>query len=313
MANENQLSRFGAYGRSADTQNQGGVNVPVAPNAKYHFVGAATLPSYSDFLQEFKGQDADGGNRVFPSLVAALADANVVASRGDVLYVLPGHTETITGAAGILVSKAGLTIVGLGNGALRPTFTFTTAVGASFDITGANTLIQNCIFVTGVDNQTAVNNVTAADVTFDNCEWQFSNGTVGAAVCVLTAATATRLRVTNSRFVGPAVNAGTTLAAAIQHEAGTDYTIQNNYFTGKMTQAIKNVATVLRGLIDNNRFVVATGTVAITMAAASTPFITNNRMNVASGTTPIVAAAGFVAGNVYSAAAGVTAGTASTI
>jgi hypothetical protein len=158
-----------------------------------------------------------------------------------------------------------------------------------------------------------MNNVNKADVSFDSCEWIISNGTVGAALGILTAATADRLRVTNSRFTGPAVNAGTTCAGCIQHESGVDYVISGNYFAGKMTQAIKNVATVLRGLIDSNRFVIGTGTVAITMAAASTPFITNNRINVASGTAPIVAAAGFVAGNVYSAAAGVTAGTASTI
>ena len=69
-----------------------------------------------------------------------------------------------------------------------------------------------------------------------------------------------------------------------------------------MTQAILNATTVLRGLIDSNRFVISTGTLAISVAAASTPFITNNRINVPSGTAPITAAAGFVAGNVYSAA-----------
>lgn len=310
---ENQLSRFGAYGRSADIQNAGGVSIPVAPNAKYFFVGATSLPSYADFVNEFKGYDSDGVTRVFPTLVAAIADSGVVAARGDVIYVLPGHAETIVAAAGVAISKSGVAIVGLGNGGARPTFTFTTAAAASFDVTAANVLVQNCVFVTGVDNQTAINNVSAADVAFDNCEWQFSNGTVGAALCVLTAATATRLRVTNSRAVGPAVNAGTTLTAVIKHESGTDYVIENNYFAGKMTQAIVNVATILRGKINNNVIVVATGTSAITMAAASTPMITNNRMNVASGTAPITAAAGFVAGNVYSAAAGVTAGVASTI
>jgi hypothetical protein len=73
-----------------------------------------------------------------------------------------------------------------------------------------------------------------------------------------------------------------------------------------MTQAIKNVATVLRGVIDGNRAIIGTGTLFATMAAASTPFIVDNRINVPSGTTPITAAAGFVAGNQYSAAAGVT-------
>jgi len=72
-----------------------------------------------------------------------------------------------------------------------------------------------------------------------------------------------------------------------------------------MTQAILNATALLRGVIDNNRFVIATGTLAISVHASSTPFISNNRINVPSGTTPITAAAGFVAGNIYSAAAGV--------
>lgn len=302
MSHNNQLSRYGALTKILPL---------MSPSAKVFFVGAVTLPSYADFTSDFP-VDKDGGNRTFPTLATALADSNTVASRGDVILVLPGHTETITGAAGVNINEAGVSIIGLGNGALRPTFTFTTAVAASFDVSAANILIQNIRFVCGVDNQTAINNVTTADVTFDNCEWIISNGTVGAAIGILTAATADRLKVTNSRFTGPAVNAGTTCAACIQHESGVDYVIQNNYFAGKMTRAILNVATVLRGLIDNNRFVVGTGTVAITMAAASTPFITNNRINVPSGTAPVVAAAGFVAGNAYSAAAGVTAGTALT-
>lgn len=312
MANENQLTRFGAYGRSADVANSAGINIPIAPNAKYFFVGAATLPSYADFQQEFKGQDQDGGNRIFPTVGAMLADANVVASRGDVIYLLPGHTETITTAAGIALSIAGISLIGLGNGSLRPTFTFTTSTAASFDVTAANILVQNIRFVCGIDAQIAMNNVNKADVTFDNCEWIISNGTVGAVLGVLTAATADRLRITNHRFVGPAINTGTTCTACIQHESGVDYVIQNGYFAGKMTQAIKNVATVLRGRITANDFVIGTGTVAVTMAAASTPYITNNNFNVASGTAPVVAAAGFVNGNHYSAAAGVTAGTAST-
>lgn len=303
MANENQLTRYGSISKTLPL---------MAPNAKFFFVGAATLPSYADFLSEY-GIDKDGGNRVFPTLAAMIADANTVASRGDVILVMPGHTETIVGAAGVALNEAGLTIIGLGSGSLRPTITFTTSTAASFDISAANSWIENIVFTCGIDAQLAMVNVTAADVTFMKCEFNTNSGTVGAVAGILTAATATRLRVEECRFLGPAVNSGTTTTAQIKHEVGVDYIIKNNYFTGKMTQAIVNVATVLRGLIDSNRFVVATGTVAITMAAASTPFITNNRINVPSGTAPIVAAAGFVAGNVYSAAAGVTAGTASTI
>lgn len=257
-----------------------------------------------------------GGSGITPAdayatLIAAQTGA--VASNDDVIFVLPGHTETVVGAAGMTFSKAGVTYRGVGNGYDRPTISFTTSTAAQIVVSGAKITFQNLIFdLTGVNAIVAAISVTGADVAFEDCEFLLSTGTNAPVLGILTAATATRLRIERCRFVGPAVSTST-VTACVQHEAGTDYLIKDCYFAGKMTQAILNVATVLRGLIDANRFVIGTGTVAITMAAASTPFITNNRINVPSGTAPIVAAAGFVAGNTYSAAAGVTAGTAVTI
>lgn len=253
----------------------------------------------------------DGTPTVFTTLTLALAKC--VAGRADTIYIAPGHTETITGAAGINVNVADVRIIGMGSGVSRPTFTFTTAAAASFDVNSANAYIKNVVFVCGIDAQTAMNNVAATDVTFQACEWRTNSGTVGAILGVLTAATSDRLIINSCRFLGPATNTGTTTTAQIQYEAAVDIQITNCYFTGKMTQAVLNVTgTVLRGLISSNNFVIATGTKAIAVASASTPAIFGNKINVPSGTAPVVAAAGFVAGNAYSAAAGVTAGTAAT-
>lgn len=236
------------------------------------------------------------------------------ASNNDTVYVAPGHAESIVGAAGMTFSKAGVTYHGLGLGRLRPTITFSTSTAAQMIVSGANITFKNFVFdFTGIDAIVAAISVTGADVAFEDCDFLTNSGAAGVVLGILTAATATRFRVERCNFLGPATNTGTTTTACIKHEVGVDYVIRNCYFTGKMTQAILNATALLRGLIDSNRFVIATGTVAITMHASSTPFIVNNRINVPSGTAPITAAAGFVAGNVYSAAAGVTAGTASTI
>lgn len=254
----------------------------------------------------------DGTPMLYTTL--KLAVASCLASRGDTIILAPGHTETIVGAAGSGVTVAGVTVVGLGLGTLAPTFTFTTAAAASFDITANNVRIQNVTFTCGIDAQTAMVNVTGTDCVFNMCLFNTNSGTIGTILGILTGATSDRLSVTQCRFLGPATNTGTTTTAQIQYESAVDINIAGNYFTGKMTQSILNVTgTVLRGLIDNNRFVVATGTKAISVAAASTPFITNNVINVPSGTAPIIAAAGFVGNNTYSAAAGVTAGAAKTI
>ncbi len=277
---------------------------------KTFVVGKAGLAGL-DMYREIFGGDTDGKLRFFSTIALALAQCT--ADQGDTIYVLPGHTESITGAAGITFNKAGVNIVGLGSGTKRPTITFSTSTAAQIIISAANTTIKNVLFdLTGVSAVVAAFSVTAVNVKFDTCDFIISKGTNAPVLGILTAATATGFTVENCNFTGPATSTDT-CTACIKHEVGTDYVIKNSYFTGKMTQAILNATTVLRGLIDSNRFVIATGTKAIAMEAGSTPFIVNNRINVPSGTAPIVAAAGFVAGNVYSAAAGVTAGTASTI
>lgn len=294
------MSRYGAIAKSY---------AALDPQAKVFFVAKSDSAFLSD-LQERFPTDEDGVVRVYTTITAALA--SVVAARGDVILVAPGHAESITGAAGITISKSGVRIIGLGNGRLRPTLTWSTSTAAQIVISGANVSIENFVFdFTGVSAVVAGFSITGADVSFVKCEGVLSTGTNAPVLGFLTAATAARLRFEDCRFIGTATSTDT-VTAVIKHEVGIDYVIKNCEFKGKMTQAILNATAVLGGLIDSNRFVIATGTVAISMNAASTPFIVNNRINVPSGTAPIVAAAGFVAGNVYSAAAGVTAGVAST-
>ncbi len=280
-------------------------------------MGGATIPTTTGkyiFVSSTSGVSGnDGLSPETAVLTISAGQALATAAKGDVIVCMPGHAESFTAAAALTLSKSGMYIIGLGTGLLRPKLTWSTSTAAQMIISGANITFDNFVFdFTGIDAIVAAISVTAADVRFFNSTFFTNNDTAGVVLGILTAATATRFTVEGCLFYGPAVNAGTTTTAQIKHEVGEDYVIRNNMFTGKMTQAILNATTLLRGLIDNNRFVVATGTKAIAMAAASTPFISNNRINVPSGTAPIVCAAGFMAGNVYSAAAGVTAGTAST-
>lgn len=69
-----------------------------------------------------------------------------VASRGDTIYVLEGHTENLASADSWSNLKIGVKIIGRGTGTDRPTFTFTTA-GSTVLINKANVLITNCRFL----------------------------------------------------------------------------------------------------------------------------------------------------------------------
>lgn len=273
------------------------------------------------YVSSVAGSDTTGDGsfeKPYATIAAALANIPALPAVSDIedfaILVKPKHAEAISAAAALTISKSGVRIIGLGQGSYRPTLTWGTSTAAQIIISGANVSFENFIFdFTGIDAVVAAFSVTGAGVKFINNRFNTNSASAGVVLGILTAATASGLVIKGNQFVGPATNSGTTTTACIKHEVGVDYVIEDNYFAGKMTQAILNATALLRGSIHNNRFVIATGTVAITMHASSTPFISSNFINVSTGTTPITAAAGFVAGNRYSAAAGVTAGTALTI
>lgn len=74
------------------------------------------------------------------------------ANVGDVIAVLPGHAETISAAAGILADVAGISILGVGFGSMKPTLTFSTATTATLNVTAANVRIANIRFVSNIDS-----------------------------------------------------------------------------------------------------------------------------------------------------------------
>ncbi len=258
-----------------------------------------------------------GSTPVYPYATLAYALTKTTASVGDVIVLMPGHAEAVIAAATIACATAGVTIMGLGNGRNRPTFTWTTIASATWTVTAANVRISNCVFLmNGIDQLVSGMVITAADCEIDHCEFNLSAdaGTaVSAILGILTAATAARLYIHDCFFHCPITITTNTVTAAIQHEVGVDFRINDNVFWGKMTQAILNATTILRGEISGNRFQIYTGTAAVTLANATQCFLANNRMSVASGTAPIAGAAASFCFNQYTTEGnGPTAGTALT-
>ena len=122
------------------------------------------------------GSDGNRGTYLAPFATLQYALDSCVASRGDIIFVGAGHAETISSAAILLLNKAGIAIIGLGSGGVRPTFTFTTAATANIPVTAANISIQNCLFranfadITSMFTATGTN--TPTDFAIDNCEFR---------------------------------------------------------------------------------------------------------------------------------------------
>lgn len=130
---------------------------------KIRIVGDSSTAN-EDMLQEIFGVDVDGEVRYFATIQAAV-DA-CTANAEDIVFVMPGHTETLT--AQIDMDTAGVRLIGLGQGSLRPTITLNGTIDG-FDVSAANVHIENIGFaVVTTDLATAFINVDAANCTLKN-------------------------------------------------------------------------------------------------------------------------------------------------
>jgi len=290
----------------AITKLENTVHNTLAPGQTFYVNAATTGASNSN-----AGTD--------PSVPLATIDAAVgkcSAARGDVIIVGPGHTESITSATSLVIDISGISIIGVGNGRLRPKLTFTTATAANIPISAANVRVKNLVFdLTGFDAVAAGITVSAADCTIEDCEFIIAGATNQAVLGILTTAAADRLTIQKNLFYGT-TDAGCT--SVISLVGGDQIRIVDNDFQvacGASAGAIAGATTDSTNLlIHNNRIQnkTASSTKAIVLTATSTGLITNNRVGILSSNAPFTAAGTQSIGNVYSATAGVTAGTAST-
>lgn len=115
---------------------------------------------------------SDGNTGTFNSPFSTIDKAinSCTASRGDIIICMPGHAETIPLATTIGFDVAGVAIIGLGAGTLRPTLTMS-AVVSSLVFSAANMVLQNFLIKTEHDN-TIVLEVTGSDSQFINLEFR---------------------------------------------------------------------------------------------------------------------------------------------
>lgn len=160
------------------------------------------------------------------------------ASNGDIIMVKAGHTETVTAAAGLALDVAGIAVVGMGTGSLRPTINFTTATTADMDVGAANVTLYNLLFTGGVDALAGPIDVNAADCAIINCEWR---DVTGQAVDVIVAdANAHRLLIENHFHNGAAAAGG---ASAIALTGMNNPVIRNFKIVGNFSVGAIDVRT----------------------------------------------------------------------
>jgi hypothetical protein len=225
------------------------------------------------------GSTTSGGlspQTAFTTLDAAINACT--ASKGDTIFVMPGHAETFTAADGFDADVAGIRIIGLGQGDSRPTFTFT-QTAATAALGAAGLLIENLRFVAGVSAVVVGLSVegTADGSIIRNCEFYWG-GTTGYDFVdsVILAAGANRVVIEGCRFLAEPAVAGAATAIKLSG-ASHNVRIQNCEFMGDYSTACVNgITTLSQGLMFLDNLVHNTD--------ASEPYL-----EVLTGTTGIIA------------------------
>lgn len=183
------------------------------------------------------GPSAGTGPGLTPETAFITIDAAIgacTANNGDKIIVLPGHAETITGAAAIAADVAGVTIEGRGNGSNRPTITYGTNTTATTVVSAANVTIRNLRFVCNIDSLAVFLTLGANDITVENCDF-IGASTKEVVNFIGITTTFDNSTIRGCKFIQPTDPAGTNAAAgtgAIYMEDSENVLIENCEFRG---------------------------------------------------------------------------------
>lgn len=174
------------------------------------------------------GSNGNDGTFNAPFATIDYAVGQCRANKGDVIFVKPGHAETISSATTLAVDVAGIAIVGLGQGSNRPTLNFT-ATTSNIAVSAANVLMYNLLLTGGVDAVVAVMTVSAADVKLIDIEYRDVTGQ--AVDTILTTAGATRIEIDGFVHRGDSAAGGASAIAivGVTNPKITNFDLQGNY------------------------------------------------------------------------------------
>ena len=170
-----------------------------------YFVGSAVTGA-SDAAGFGKNPDA-------PFATLDYAIGQCTENQGDVIYVLPGHAETTTAIA---LDVAGVRIIGLGWGRIRPTLTADTTAGSLLTVSAANCEISNVRFLGAASGNLALLDLAAADFVGRNLSFEHGAAPL---IAVTVGVASHRFQLLDCQWLGTANGPDTALnVAAKSHD-----------------------------------------------------------------------------------------------
>lgn len=253
------------------------------------------------------GSNGNRGTFDAPFSTIEFALAQCTADRGDIVFVKPGHAESIVSATTLTLDKAGVAIIGLGAGSKRPTLTFTTANTATIPVSAANISISNFRFVGNfLSIASAITVGAAPGFVVDNCEFTDTSAVLGflTAVTTTVSVNADNLTYTNNKRIsnattapGPDIVIAGTMSGLTVNDNISTHTVASNNIAALIEHGalVMTAASVLRNYVHSVNTDTATGAVLVkTTAITGSGQIAHNRVRALDGAAAIVVTAGAV-------------------
>lgn len=263
------------------------------PNGFNYGVSIRNMPVLTTFGGDVYWVDSNAGSNgnkgTFDQPFSTLdyAVGRCTANNGDIIFLKPGHVETVIAAGGLDLDVAGITVIFLGEGTDKAYVTFTTAVTADMDVDAANVTLVNPKFVAGKDSLTGPVDVNSTDFTIINGEWHDATD-IETTDCVVATAGATRLCIDGWKFFCGTETAGQK-QSNIQINGCDNIILRNIDIRGDFAVGcIENVTDeVLNARFENLNLenLNADPQPAIYLDANATGMCRNVKLRVASGTT----------------------------
>lgn len=239
------------------------------------------------------GSNGYYGTETRPFSTLDYAVGRCTANNGDIILVKAGHAETLEADSAVDIDVAGVSVVGLGEGSDRPTFTFATAVAADFKLAANNASVSNLLFVAGIDALTGPIEISGDDCSLIDCEYQDDDtNNYETTDVVVTTGTPQRMRIDGFKFVHDGGSGGTQNQSVIQLNGADKAVIRNCWLVADSGTGVIEDATTSDQILIENCIIENTEvspTVAILLTATTTGTIRNTNLRVASGTTYLTA------------------------
>jgi len=192
------------------------------------------------FVNSVRGSNGnEGTDPESPFSTIDFAVGKCRASEGAVIVALPGHVETVVAAAGLALDVAGINLVGVGQGTLRPRINFTTLATASMVVSAANISMRGFRFTGNVDALENPIHIQAADFSLVDASWR-DEGSTQATDVILTTAAADRMLVDQYSHFGAAAAGG---ASGIALVGGDGIVLSNIFADGNFSVGFFDVRT----------------------------------------------------------------------